>query len=456
MHLWNAADTELEFTTLAKGGCGKDTEKKRPYTQDFQGASPWETVPDILQAHGLCSSRHMYSYRYAMAHGVLASAQHQSVVLKTRRGDNTPAWVDWPWIQQSFSGVMVDEETRLTAEGDRRVLHMHPHVCDRSFMHLPDFAVCSGARGDPVDRMPMYNLKRLRQSGGDPLLHWVPEAISSKTLNITHWMRTMDPSDATHTLLSTVFNETSFLEKGQFSFLGGDLKAPVNSPPWHIAKASARFSACVNIETCGKPEFQYAGKITRRRLKYEAIPPRWVEITVEDYRSCGSIGYLRGPSSNECSFDLMLFPHIRLLATGSSPFCLDIFQGLDSVLQVLTNFEQPCPDGFVCCHGNDNPTPMKCKYLAIGSSSTGRMLFSSYVNMIEKLNAIHTLVTIPEATFHERESLGVASSIAECVTDLFLTNEIYQSAVKAAYNSSSTSGLYHVLNYHLKETPLLW
>lgn len=81
---------------------------------------------------------------------------------------------------------------------------------------------------------------------------------------------------------------------------------------------------------------------------------------------------------------------------------------------------------------------------------------SNYRQMLSKINNIHTLVTVPRDTFEARQSAGVAGVVAECITDMHLTNERHQASLRRHYGTGSTSGLYHVFHYHLYEAPLLW
>eukprot|EP00961_Rhodomonas_salina_P183578 2477983-Rhodomonas_salina.1 len=115
-------------------------------------------------------------------------------------------WVTWPWVQQSATGVVVDEQTTLRAERDRRVLHVHPHACDRSYMHLPDVAVCAGVRGDPRVQMAPYTLERQGVAGGDSVFQWAPGRAEARALEQARWLRTSPPAAPEHVALSAEFN----------------------------------------------------------------------------------------------------------------------------------------------------------------------------------------------------------------------------------------------------------
>lgn len=75
LHLWNEAEVDMEYTMLVDDTCGVDTPSQFPFTQDMKGASPWETVPDLLRAHGFCAQRHSYAYAYGMLHSVSRDPQ---------------------------------------------------------------------------------------------------------------------------------------------------------------------------------------------------------------------------------------------------------------------------------------------------------------------------------------------------------------------------------------------
>eukprot|EP00961_Rhodomonas_salina_P101328 1363665-Rhodomonas_salina.1 len=61
----------------------------------------------------------------------LAATERALLRRNPPESDAFTPWVTWPWVQQTATGVVVDEQTPLRAERDRRVLHVHPHACDR-------------------------------------------------------------------------------------------------------------------------------------------------------------------------------------------------------------------------------------------------------------------------------------------------------------------------------------
>ena len=78
-HVWNPSlfTDSLEFSVLAESCALPPHLDVHPFRQSLRGASPWERVPDLLSAHGMCSHHEWTSYRNALGY---------------RDADNKPWW----------------------------------------------------------------------------------------------------------------------------------------------------------------------------------------------------------------------------------------------------------------------------------------------------------------------------------------------------------------------------
>ncbi len=491
IHLWNLGEGPIEFSSFIQDTCGERTAPTYPATQTFEGASPWETVPDLLQTNGMCAQRHRYSYLYTTKFRVDtedpdAGESHGFINLE---GSGEEARVPWEWVQQTPSGRLLDE-SRKTAnvERDRRTLHVYPHTCDQSYMHMQDFKVCSGAEGDRNTAMFAYPVSRSGQAS--QRMVWAAEAWQkvegpAVTLQHAEWsvllthavgfvfltvvvlrrLRTTKPNARHKVRVNLEFASNDFVKRGPFSFLGGDKNASMNTYAYAVGNSKASFLPCINIDMCGLPTFYFAGKAVERK-RIDPVSSAIVPFEMEDYNLCGSIGYRKIKSDgsvSECYLDLDLFPHIRLIATESSAFCLDLFGapsaggansgGID-VISLVANFDEACSPGVVCCTGR-TPADALCKYLRIGNTA-GLNLRPVFNTMLAKINNIITLVTTPHAFYEIRDTTIGAGIVIECIEDLMRANAMFQRSLQVNYETETHSGVYYALGYYLYEVPFLW
>ena len=125
-HMWNPSESlnPLEFTVMAEScglSPGLDT---HPYAQTLRGASPWERVPDVLSAHGMCSHHEWTSYRNALNYRDADNRPLWSVPLGPSSDDDGSVDVArlrvwngtstvWPNIFMDFNRTQVVDGTRL-------------------------------------------------------------------------------------------------------------------------------------------------------------------------------------------------------------------------------------------------------------------------------------------------------------------------------------------------------
>lgn len=403
MHLWNTHDDiDLEFTMLMQGGCGL----QGGLAQSFEGASPWEHVPDILRGHGMCAQRHQYAYTYAMAHPGI-----------TQRVDDTHAYTaphKWPWVQQDPSGHILAED-RAQQDGD--FMRVRPHVCDRDFMHMPGFSVCSGVRGDPSIALSTYAVQ-----GGAA---FTDSSAPRRPAPIAHWFRTTAPNDPSRVLVAPIFATDAYVDRGAFAFLGGDRNAPPESYAGTVGRSQATFTQCTNLPVCGNPPPSFNGREVARLVPSGGA---WRPHTAADVISCGQIGYLLVVRGIEmCEFDLAIFPHIRVLAAGVSPECDEIWGATPDPI-VVTDITQVCEAGRLCCDG-ENVASVQCRYRVVSRSSSPsstQQHVGVYNNMRKQLNAILELATVPESTGARRRTALVATWLTECIEYVAYEHELSQ------------------------------
>ncbi|KAJ1463879.1 hypothetical protein T484DRAFT_1758509, partial [Baffinella frigidus] len=134
----NSRDVEIETHVYAPS-CDED-EKVGVY-----GHSPWEQVPDMLRANGLCSHRKWYEYR--------------KMIMEQEKQGLCKQDTDLNGVLTAFGGGICNVPTRTAhweytgteGEGEHRpeislqqdgVLSVHAHTCDRDFMHIDGYAQC--------------------------------------------------------------------------------------------------------------------------------------------------------------------------------------------------------------------------------------------------------------------------------------------------------------------------
>ena len=494
MHLWNLHSEAVEFTRLHNETCGMETELAHPFTQDFKGASPWETVPDILRGHGMCAQRHQYSYAYAMGRDAEYEQNPDSgdrtkrafVRAKANAPDHTYIW---PWLQQTPGGQLLADDSELDygIMKDVRFMHVHPHVCDRDYMHHKDFKACSGERGEKDRPLPVYSVQQEDLNQDNFLswsnLDWRPGAHEeNKKLEFEHWMRTHDPGndkqiDERFMTVGTLFDTMEYKARGAFAFLGGDasLSVETNTYESSTGHSTTKFIRCATIRPCGMPRYTYNGvKMERGMYMLFGDKNSWHVQTTSDVVQCGAIGMAM--NIGECRFDLALFPLLRMLITTQENPCTRIYGSIGGavghgIIDYSANMPTDCPPtGVICCTGVGFDS-LWCKYPAltqVQGLNSKLLSVQEYSSMIEKLNHIHILGTVSLDVQARRQSLDVATDLAECIDLVWETSQIVQSDLfkiqyrrplergKPPTEDNQASGLYHVLRYSMYEVPWLW
>ena len=218
-------------------------------------------------------------------------------------------------MEHAPEGDLFDEGDNTETEN---FMNIHPHVCDRTYMHMQDFKVCSGLDGDRNVRNWHYKLMDIGHGGTNgawALGQWRATSIPANASN-TYWMRTTIPGRNERVTIASIFESEEFSEqqRGAFSFLGGDAaNKNYSTYAGAVGNSKAQFFKCITGALCGVPSYTYHGN-TVYRLKpgMNGMDP-FMLITPDDVEACGSIGYKSNIAhihGDECIMDLALFPHV--------------------------------------------------------------------------------------------------------------------------------------------------
>ena len=348
LHMWNDPSNAwpIEFTVLADS-CGFK-EKLHPYTQSSRGASPWEHVPDLLHAHGMCSHRNWFSYRHSIRTRLCPS--NFNAPFMSCKGEDT----NWPWVFQSFNFEKMASTSTTSRQtiSQEKLLLAKSHPCDDKYMHMqvPGQAkrmeVCSGYEGHQITSISTnanayfsYILSKPAavdsSSGGggeqqeatwvDSVLfpgtsimlnHDNNESSSSGAKSISRWMRTY--SEATGAV------DIGIIQAGPeydvpLGFLGASKLEDDVLGDMAKSKDSVRFFRCSDRLSCSSPPFRYNG-VSVNRINPETMSS--ANFSETSLRICGGIGYLPQQQSTTsagggiCVLDIQLFPLFSQLLWG--------------------------------------------------------------------------------------------------------------------------------------------
>ncbi|KAJ1465884.1 hypothetical protein T484DRAFT_1757100 [Baffinella frigidus] len=134
----NSRDVDVEAHMYGPG-CAEDEKA------DMYGHSPWEQVPDILRAHGLCSHRKWYEYRQMLKtsdeEGLCVQDTNWQGELTTQGGGVCKISTEnLHWLYTGTHGIDSRRgDAPIRKDG---VLSVHAHKCDRDFMHLDGYNQC--------------------------------------------------------------------------------------------------------------------------------------------------------------------------------------------------------------------------------------------------------------------------------------------------------------------------
>lgn len=459
MHAWNRAthDWDMEVALLADA-CGLVDEAED--AQTTRGASPWETVPDLLHMHGLCGHREWFAYRSALWQEVCPirdAPVDPSYVGHVGEGGyaecNTTS-VAWPWVQQRYDGVAATKRPPQTLEEGRALLAV-PHACDQVHMHLQApttrqrMRVCSGGRGVPMAQYPLHP-KRHDWAGVA-----MPPDLVSGAVGVSEWMRTYDPS--TGALHVGVLNHRLTADV-PLGFLGADLAADADVRA-EMATRDVNFFRCIQRMNCTNPSFTYNGVRVQRLDPVSLTAANFSEINL---RLCGAIGYvaLNGgwPGRKACWLDVALFPLLGLLVW---PVTADRPEGVTALFQLPSWVVREASPSLAMLQASRqklfcDPDAKRCAFAARESDRLPTYN-DDVIALSRALNALPqsagAAVRVYAAAHGETRAYEQINHAAVQLVEWTATHQI---DLQQAYGTLGTSGVYVALRLVLFEVPIAW
>ena len=496
MHVWNRIEHEwdMEFTVIADE-CGF-LEKGHPYTQSTRGASPWETVPDLLSMHGFCSHRDWFSYRNALwsrACPLSTNAIDPSRIGGAPAGSflscNTTG-ARWPWVHERFDrGDATQKPFQTMAQG--RSLLTVPHPCDMAYAHLQNpfagrrMSVCSGFQGHEEFAPDTYALVAQQDK-------------KNATPGIARWMRTYEEATGDVHVGALGDSVTADVPLG---FLGADLASQDSRTLFDMASFSAGgadFFRCADRMACSNPGYTYGGYNVKARM----VPPpsssnnnsgttmTMVPLTESSMRLCGAIGYAAAEwaEGGVCWLDIALFPlfSILLRTPAGSVGCVSLWPS--SVLSSSSSTTTAATVGVVrvpvlspsavsSAAIRGSPTTLFCEEVSSSSVTAavgggGRCAYASRSSTVLTNEAVTDSVMALSSglngliasagemvlAFVKRDARTRAyEHINLCTAQLMRVIETSQALQQQpAYGTWGPSGLYIALRVELYELPVAW
>ena len=489
LHMWNDPQNTwpMEFTVIADS-CGFK-EKTHPYTQSTRGASPWERVPDLLHAHGMCSHHNWFSYRHSVRTKLCPSPKGKDILTC-----NTTE-TDWPWIFQHFNLKRTTSATRLSMSEEKMLL-TQPHPCDDIFMHLQTprgkrMEICSGYEGHRVlvntNAYLSYALTSSASTTTTTTSATWADAIpsigageingsSTGGSSSSQWMRTY--SEATGNIDIGIIQ--SGLESDvPLGFIGANQLADDVVGDMAFGKERVNFFRCSDRLSCSNPPFRYNG-VSVERLNPETKTSNFTESSL---RFCGAIGYLPSWSNQVCILDIALFPLFaqilwgdeisNTLGCGALWARRDLMAGSsigndfvvllesDQTVKSVETFTIIASPSLLFCEnrGGMYSSSGQCMYAARSSSRlTTLNAGDSVASIISNLN--HLIQSAGDVVINAvRKGITATRTyehINKCTTMLMEKIMISQADILPVYGTQGPSGLYFSFRLTLYEIPLSW
>jgi hypothetical protein len=477
LHVWNPSSHtwNMEVTVLADQ-CGF-RDPSHPFTQSMRGATPWETVPDLMHMHGLCGHKAWFAYRTAIWDAMCPIVNEEPAPGSEHIGSvggeqaymtcANASQVAWPWIHERFDRERATQKPFQTLE-EGRALRAWPHACDQAFMHLQNpwrpghrLEVCSGEQGQAYRHLQTYAL-----ADGAP----------GPTAGAAHWLRTYD--EGTDTLHVGVLNNRITADV-RLGFLGADLVAEdVRSD---MAEGNVEFKRCVDFMGCEDPSFTFNGVVLERRNPATLAN----DLSELSLRLCGSIGYLEGNLTSAeveghggvCWLDTAMFPLLAHLlwseeaksdAAQKEGGCAALFSNVNDWVQRGEGLDTPdmqvqirsSPSALFCEGTVPEGRPLgRCAFAARTSSRlTDAQVSDAVARLTDRLNDM-----LREAGDAVARAYGYAGSatrtyerINRCFAQLMDWTQVHRSALQEAYATVGAGGLYLGLRLVLFEVPIAW
>lgn len=391
--------------------------------QDMWGASPFEEVPDLLRAAGMCSYRESFEHRDLLSELNLEGVCTDEVCTAESKGTS---------IRYTASGRDDDGDT-LWAED---MLKVAANPCDRDYMHLAESHAC------------------------------YPSAAVASTFEGT--VRTHVPDLApvfrTHRVDGSLplFRDTARLDDPfGFSGITGDIDE-------QLLEGQSMFRFCSDIEQCYLQQFTVNGYRVPARLHYDAASVSQtvnrlgggssgfagtvseatlrdvtvVEASFGDIFLCGAFGMLHPTGVEDCILDPLVVPLYYALCHGNT---------LDAIAET-------CLFSFTPVQGSDYRSVL-CE-ISLGGGDTRTLPTYN----IEEKGAVeaHMNYILAGAFVQRPDNILEYASINSCAALLWTGIEEGLFAGDISYSTSERAsilprGLYFFTDlYGLSEFPFAW
>jgi hypothetical protein len=264
---------------------------------DFYGRSPWEQIPDVLRAHGLCSHRRWFEYRDLLNRA--SDLGWECTYSGGEVGGECVLKVDE--ISRAQTSIFGDYDENKPSLRQQGMMKMTPHTCDRSFMHMPGFSECLPGSGDNPRKVLRWDGQR-RGLGDDAF----------GTTFSTYRRRVNDTLRVA---------KLPFFDNAQVGFLGTGKPLQEEDGDGNRRDVLQPVS-CAEIAQCSLQQFSVRGMFVRNRVAKNVVgfPNFFVrQYKVRDSVSCGAYGVMTKTTTDfteKCRLDRDVVPMYWMLCEG--------------------------------------------------------------------------------------------------------------------------------------------
>ena len=461
VHVWNDKKNAWNMeTTILADQCGfADT--VHPYTQSTRGATPWETVPDALHIHGMCSHHNWFSYRLAAQQSSNTLCPQTATYMRCNSSST-----EWPWVLQRFDGQPTAGASPQTM-ADTLLTRANP--CDVTYMHLRDpqtgarMRVCSGFEGHENDPPIVMAATAYMQYDLPDDGTWTGATMTgADAVNETsRWLRTYQESTG------EVHIGLLGLDRGMdvpLGFLGANLKADGILGDMALdGEGGVEFFRCADRLACNNPPYTYNGVSVASRLVSNG-GNSFTNLTETSLRLCGGIGYLAATPNNVgvCTLDMVLFPLFRQVLWGTGEqSCGELWPNYATANSHWVAMGAATPasvgPGTLFC----STTELACVYAARASTQISQAdekdgIASITANLNGLLQQAGNVVIHYYAGNTQAAGTRAYEVINRCMSDVLTTIMSTQALLQVQYGTLGPSGVYFAFSLTLYEIPLAW
>jgi hypothetical protein len=316
----------------------------------MRGGSPWGFVPDLLDAHGMCSYRHWQEYKYTLDRCTCAPGSTSDACLIN--GTQCPFYT---FSMQDSNNMWWDAQRRFPAR-----LKMLPTTCDRNYERftLGGREMQSCVPGN--DRLSMVGPDKSYKKYAARDTMWKTYNGDTKTVAV---------------------RRMPFLSSSTFGFLGFSAEPTI--------KSCTSVQQCfVDVFTKNGAEAMVKGAVTRpdRTIMGGAV------YNPDHTFRCGVIGYFNG-TSGMCHVDRKLFPIYSLMCFGSAGVtsCLSALSISESTLiNMCQAVQDPYPQQYKIIHDVNIPA-----LTALFEIFSAPATLQAHFNTVKCMNFIYGAISKP-------------------------------------------------------------